>query len=160
VPSNLLRRNLLGLAVLLLGTTPAAAGEVTAFVGFPSPTETWGQSYGATLTSTWFQVVALEAEAARVRGDDVSDQMTSFTAAALLAPPIGAITPYAGLGVGVFRQTSGTPADNGTLRAYIIGAKLKLGLVVVRGDYRQLDLGESPLLPMDRRISLGAGLTF
>jgi opacity protein-like surface antigen len=156
------RRRPLALLLLLAlaGAGPASAGEVSAFVGFPTPTDTWGRSYGATLSSTWFQLVALEGEAARVRGEDPENGMTSFSASALLAPPIGFFTPYGGLGVGVFRQTAADDSDTGILRAFILGAKMKIGLVVVRAEYRHLDLGDAPMLPMDRRVSVGAGIAF
>jgi len=120
----------------------ARAGDITAFVTLPAPTENWSRGYGATLSSTWFQVVNLEAEAAR------------------LAPPIGVLTPYGGLGVGVFRQTLGSASDTGTLRAFILGAKVKLGLVVIKGEYRKINLSGGPFLEMTARISAGAGISF
>src|SRR5687767_13173948 len=98
------------------------AGDITAFVALPAPTDTWGRGYGATLSSTWFQAVSLEGEAARLPGDRTDAAMTSFTAAALLAPPIGVLTPYGGVGVGLFRQTLGPESDTGTLKAFILGA--------------------------------------
>jgi len=138
----------------------ARAGDITAFVALPAPTETWGRGYGATLSSTWFQAINLEGEAARLPGDRTDAAMTSFTAAALLAPPIGVLTPYGGVGVGVFRQTLGTVSDTGTLKAFILGAKVKLGLVVIKGEYRKITLSGTPLLDMTARISAGAGISF
>ena len=136
------------------------AGDITAFVALPAPTDTWGRGYGATLSSTWFQAINLEGEAARLPGDRTDAAMTSFTAAALLAPPIGVLTPYGGVGVGVFRQTLGTTSDTGTLKAFILGAKVKLGLVVIKGEYRKITLSGTPLLDMTARISAGAGISF
>ena len=138
----------------------ARAGDITAFVALPAPTDTWARGYGATLSSTWFQAVGLEGEAARIPGDRTDAAMTSFTAAALLAPPIGKLTPYGGVGVGVFRQTLGTGSDTGTLKAFILGAKIKLGLVVLKGEYRRITLSGTPLLNMTARISAGAGIAF
>ena len=138
----------------------ARAGDITAFVALPAPTDTWGRGYGATLSSTWFQAVGLEGEAARLSGDRTDAAMTSFTAAALLAPPIGKLTPYGGVGVGVFRQTVGTDSDTGTLKAFILGAKVQLGLVVLKGEYRRITLSGTPLLNMTARISAGAGIAF
>jgi len=138
----------------------ARAGDITAFVALPAPTDTWGRGYGATLSSTWFQAINLEGEAARLPGDRTDAAMTSFTAAALLAPPIGVLTPYGGVGVGVFRQTLGTASDTGTLKAFILGAKVKLGLVVIKGEYRKITLSGTPLLDMTARISAGAGISF
>ena len=139
---------------------PVTAGDVTAFVALPAPTDIWGRGYGATLSSTWFQAINLEGEAARLPGDSTEAAMTSFTGSALLAPPIGIVTPYGGLGIGLFRQTLGAASDTGTLRAFILGAKIKIGLVVVKGEYRRLTLSGTPLLPMTARISAGAGITF
>jgi hypothetical protein len=138
----------------------ARAGDITAFVALPAPTETWGRGYGATLSSTWFTALNLEAEAARLPGDRPDAAMTSFTAAALLAPPIGVLTPYGGFGFGVFRQTLGTASDTGTLRAFILGAKVKFGLVVLKGEYRHITLSGTPFLDMTARISAGAGISF
>jgi hypothetical protein len=148
--------------VATLAAAPQAvnAGDVTAFVALPAPTEIWGRGYGATLSSTWFQAISLEGEAARLPGDSTEAAMTSFTGAALLAPPIGIVTPYGGLGIGLFRQTLGATSDTGTLRAFILGAKVKIGLVVVKGEYRRLTLSGNPLLPMTARISAGAGISF
>lgn len=148
------------LAAVTLVPKPAAAGDITAFLALPAPTNTWGRGYGATLSSTWFQAVALEGEAARLPGDSTDAGMTSFTGSALLAPPIGILTPYGGVGIGLFRQTLGTESDVGTLKAFILGAKIKLGLVVIKGEYRRLTLSGTPLLPMTARISAGAGISF
>jgi hypothetical protein len=156
------RALLLAAALAALAAAPPAvdAGDVTAFVALPAPTDIWSRGYGATLSSTWFQAISLEGEAARLPGDRTEAAMTSFTGAALLAPPIGIVTPYGGLGIGLFRQTLGATSDTGTLRAFILGAKVKIGLVVVKGEYRRLKLSGTPLLPMTARISAGAGITF
>lgn len=150
----------LALAVLLAAAPSAGAGDVTAFITFPSPSDAWDRGYGAALTSTWFQVVALEAEAARIPLDSAEGTMTSFTGSVLLAPPLAALVPYGGVGIGIYRQSVADTGDTGTLRTFVLGAKLKLGLLVVRADYRSLRLSGDPLLPMDRRISIGAGITF
>jgi len=144
----------------LAAASPARAGDVTAFVTFPSPSDPWARGYGAALTSTWFGTAALEAEAARVPLDSAEGTMTSFTANALLAPPIGALVPYVGFGIGIYRQSVSNLGETSMLRTFVVGAKLRLGLLVVRGDYRKLSLRGNPLLPMDRRVSIGAGITF
>src|SRR5437867_6790437 len=103
--------------MLTLGLIGAAArvraGDATVFAAWPSPSDAWGRGYGAALSSTWFQVVSFEAEAARIPGETPDGNMTSFTGSALLAPPIGFLTPYGGLGIGLFRQTLGTLSDTG-----------------------------------------------
>jgi hypothetical protein len=138
----------------------ARAGDITAFVALPAPTETWGRGYGAAISSTWFTAISLEGEAARLPGDLTDTSMTSFTGSALLAPPLGVFTPYGGLGVGVFRETAGVLSDTGTLRAFILGLKVKLGLVVLKGEYRHLTLHGTPLREMTARVSAGAGISF
>jgi hypothetical protein len=146
--------------VFLAFSAPARAGDVTAFVAFASPTEAWGQGYGAALSSTWFSVVSFEGEAARIPGERPEDTMTSFTGSALLAPPIRFLIPYGGLGVGVFRQSVGSDTDTGVMRCLVLGIKLKAGLVVVKGEFRKIDLPAESLLAMDKRFSVGAGISF
>jgi hypothetical protein len=152
----------LGLALAALGGgSPVAAGDVTAFIAMPRPSTGWERGYGAALTSTWFRVVSFEGEAARIPGRSTDQGMTSFTASALLSPPVGPFTPYGGLGIGLFRQNVADDSDTGRLRAWILGLKVKLGgLIVLKGEYRRLDLGDGPLLPMVERYSAGAGIAF
>ena len=149
-----------GLVFLALAA-PASAGDVTAFVAIPSPADQWAHGYGAALSSTWFNVVTFEGEAARIPGETTDTAMSSFTASALLSPPVGALTPYGGVGVGLFRQNVGSESDIGRLKAWIVGAKVKLGgLIVLKAEYRRLDLSGTPLVDMDSRISAGAGIAF
>jgi hypothetical protein len=149
-----------GLGVLS-AAAPARGGDVIAFVALPSPSDRWQHGFGAALTSTWFNVVSFEGEAARIPGETTDAGMSSFTASALLSPPVGALTPYGGVGVGLFRQNVGSQSDIGRLKAWIFGAKVKLGgLVVLKAEYRRLDLSGTPLLDMDSRISAGAGIAF
>jgi hypothetical protein len=146
---------------LLTAAAPSHAGDVTAFVAIPSPSENWERGFGAALTSTWFNLVSFEGEAARIPGKTTDTSMSSFTASALLSPPVGALTPYGGVGVGLFRQNVGSDSDIGRLRAWIVGAKVKLGgLIVLKAEYRRLELSGTPLLDMDSRISAGAGIAF
>jgi hypothetical protein len=156
-------RALATLAATLAVTPPPAAraGDVTAFVALPTPAENWTRGYGAALTSTWFRVLTFEGEAARVAGETPEAGMTSFTASAFLSPPIGGVIPYGGVGVGLFRQTLGSESDLGRLRALVLGVKLRLkDLIVLKGEYRRLELSGDPLLAMDSRVSFGAGIAF
>ena len=146
--------------VFLAISGPAEAGDVTAFVAFATPTDTWGQGYGAALSSTRFTVLSFEGEAARIPGERPEDTMTSFTGSALLAPPVGFLIPYGGLGVGLFRQSVGSDHDTGVLRCLVLGVKVKAGLVVVKGEFRKISLSGEPLLAMDKRFSIGAGISF
>jgi opacity protein-like surface antigen len=150
----------LGLGVLSAAAS-ARAGDVTVFVALSSPTESWNHGFGAALSSTWFNAITFEGEAARIPGETTDAGMSSFTASALLSPPIGALTPYGGIGVGLFRQNVGSESDMGQLKAWIVGAKVKLGgLIVLKAEYRRLELSGTPLLEMDTRLSAGAGIAF
>jgi hypothetical protein len=145
----------------LLGAAGSAqAGDVTAFVTLPSPDDSWSRGFGAALTTTFFGVTALEFEAARVPVDTATGTMTSFTANALVQVPIGGLVPYFGVGFGVYRQSIAELDETSTVGTFVAGAKLKLGLLVVRGDYRRLNLHGDPLLPMDSRVTFGAGISF
>ncbi len=146
---------------LLAGVAPSAeAGDATLFVAQGYPHDTWRRGYGGTLSTSWFTVVNLEGEVARLPGTAPASSMTSFTASALLAPPIGFLTPYGGLGVGVFRQSLDTRRDTGTAKAFVLGLKVKVALVVLKGEYRRYDLSGEPLLKLDSRLSFGAGVAF
>jgi hypothetical protein len=132
-----------------------------AFAAVSAPAENWTRGYGASLSSTWFRVLNFEAEAARIPGETPEVTMTSFTGGAFLAPPIGALVPYGGVGVGLFRQTRLARSDTGTLKCVVLGAKLRLGpIFVVKGEYRTFQLSGEPLLAMERRLSIGAGISF
>jgi hypothetical protein len=149
------------LAVGLLGPAgTAGAGDAMVFAAWSSPADAWARGYGASLSSTWFQVVSFEAEAARIPGETPDGNMTSFTGSVLLAPPVAFLTPYGGLGIGLFRQTLGPLSDTGVVRASILGAKVKAGLLVVKVEYRRLSLSGTPLIPIDHRVSAGAGISF
>jgi hypothetical protein len=153
----------LGAAFLVLAPTlvpPAAALEAVVFLSDARPS-VWGTGIGGTVTSTWFKLLALEGEIARQPGEPVSSSMTSFQASALLAPSLGPLTPFGGFGVGVFRQSRGAARDNGTLKAFVLGVKLKVaGTLVIRGEYRAIALSGEPLLDMDQRFSAGIGVSF
>src|SRR4051812_704387 len=87
--------------------SPADAGDVTIFTSRSRPSENWDNGYGAALSSTWFRFATFEAEVARAAGKPADSGMTSFTGSALLTVPLAFVTPYGGLGVGLFRQTLG-----------------------------------------------------
>ena len=148
-------------ATLLSAAAPAArAGDVTLFVARTEPSELWANGWGAALASSWFQIVQLEGEAARIPGDSDAASMTTFTGSVFLAPPVGPITPYGGIGIGFFRQALQDRSDTGWMRTFAIGAKLKLGVLVVRGEWRKQTLSGEPLFPVDSRLSAGVGIAF
>jgi hypothetical protein len=138
---------------------PASALEAVVSLSQARP-DVWSTGVGGTLASTWFRVVSLEGEVFRQPGELADSSMTSFTGSALLAPPVGPLVPYGGFGVGVFRQSQGARRDNGTLKAFVLGVKFRLGLLVLRAEYRGVDLSGDPLLEMDKRLSAGIGVSF
>jgi len=139
----------------------AQAGDVVVFASWPSPTNKWGTGYGAAYSQTLVPLVGFEFEAAQQPGERADETMNTFSASAFLVPPIGPLTPYGGLGIGFFRQTVDTRSDTGTFHALILGVKLKLGgILVLRGDWRRISLSGEPLIPVEYRVSIGAGLSF
>ena len=149
------------LSCLLLAARPAAASEITAFVAIAKPDEVWAGGAGGAFSLSLFSIVHFEGELARLPSELEDASMYTLTGSVLVAPPIGRLVPYGGLGVGGFRQELGTRSDTGTLHALIAGLKLKLGpIFVIKGEYRRIDLSGEPLLDIEHRFSVGAGLSF
>jgi hypothetical protein len=148
------------LLALPLIPAPAEGGDVIVFVAFPSPERVWSHGYGAALSATMFGLLRLEGEAARIPAERPEDTLTSFTGSALLAPSLGFLTPYGGLGIGFYRQAVGGDSESGVLRCFVLGLKVKVGLVVLKAEYRDITLSDEALLPMDYRLSAGIGISF
>jgi hypothetical protein len=139
----------------------AQGGDIVAFLSDARPGALWEQGYGAALSFSFFRVATFESEAARMPAIGEGRDMTSFTGSALLSPPIGKLVPYAGLGVGLYRQTADETSNTGTLRVLVAGLKLSLGgLVVVKAEYRDFQMPDDALLFVDSRLSIGAGISF
>lgn len=152
---------LVAVAVCLIPSRSARAGDIVAFVSEGRPGEVWDRGYGAALSLSLFRVVTFEGEAARMPALGMDRAMASFTGSALLSPPIGKLTPYAGLGVGLYRQTAGPDSATSALRAWIAGVKLQVGgLIVLKAEYRDYRLSGDPLLFLDSRLSAGVGISF
>jgi hypothetical protein len=147
------------LLLVLVPARPAQALEAVVFLSNASPSELWGGGIGASLTSTWFKIVMFDAELARQNYEVGEGRLLSFSVAACLAPSFGRLTPYAGFGVGLHRQTFDTASDNDTHTSLVAGAKLRLGLLVIRAEYRTFELGGT-LPTMDHRLYAGAGISF
>lgn len=148
------------LLALVLRTDRLAGLEATVFLSQASPGETWKHGFGGALTSTWFHLLDLEGEASKQPLEFDQGSLVAFTGSALLAPSFGRLSPYGGLGVGFFRQTLGATSDTGTLHCLVLGLKLKLGLLVLKGDYRGYSLSGAPLALLDKRFTLGGGVSF
>jgi hypothetical protein len=159
---NARRSKAIVLALLLLLVAPASARaiEATVFVSSASPGDLWGGGYGASLTSTWFRVVTFDAELARQGYETADGRLLSFSVAAMLAPSFGRFTPYAGLGVGLFRESLGDLSDTGTLTSLIVGGKVRFGLLVLKAEYRTFNLSGTPLVDLSHRVYAGAGISF
>lgn len=161
-----LHRRLLALSALIalaLGAgTPAGAGDVTAFAAVHTPRDNWNVGFGAALGTSWFKVLTLEGEACRTPGQSLDQSMTMFTASAMISPPIvGGVTPYGGLGVGLFQQSIAGANDFGRHRALIAGVKVTIqGLIVLKAEVRELSLSGRPPIEANRRFSVGAGIAF
>ena len=153
---------LVALLTLLPGLASLArAGDIVVFASWPTPTNEWGTGFGAAYSQTLIPLVGFEFEIGQQSGALTDESMTTFSASALLVPPIGPLTPYGGLGFGFFRQKVDERSDTGTYHALILGAKLKLGsILVLRADWRRISLSGEPLIPVDYRVSVGAGLSF
>jgi hypothetical protein len=154
------RRGLVAALVCVCAAPSALAGDVTLFAARVSPAERWATAYGASLTSTWFHVINLEAEAARHPGKVSDEIMTTFTGSAFIAPTIGRFVPYGGPGIGFFRQSRGDRSETGWVKSFAVGAKLKLGVLLIRGEWRRVNLSGESLIEIDSRVSAGVGVTF
>jgi hypothetical protein len=139
----------------------ASGAEITAFATGASPGDVWGTGYGGMLTITLFSLVHGELEGCWQGSDVPETSVSSGAAKAYLGPTIGAFVPYAGLGVGVYRESLPGKSDQGTSAMVFAGAKLKFPFgLVVRGEYQWLTLPDEVLLPLDNRYLVAVGLSF
>ncbi len=150
---------LLALAVGAL-TRPAGAGDLTLGYTSASPGEVWAGGYSVALGIGFLSAASFEAEYGHQGAETMDSKVDTFTASALLILPTGRLQPYGGLGVGIFREAIASDSDTGTHRAFIIGAKLTLGLLVVKSDYRWIHVPDDALLPFDRRFQIAGGIHF
>src|SRR6185295_12425753 len=145
----LLRLLVCALALVGLEARPARALEAIVFASTGSPTDVWGGGLGASLSSSLFHVVMLDAELARQSYETADGKLLTFSVAACLAPTLGHFTPYAGFGVGLHRQTLGDASDNGTLSSLVAGGKFRIGLLLIRAEYRTFTFSGNPFVPLD-----------
>lgn len=157
---TILRSIPLLVALALAGAPAAHAGDLTVFAAQASPTDLWQPGFGATLSTSILDVAALEAEAARTSAEADGD-MTSFSVSAMLAPALGPLVPFAGVGVGLYRQNLGDAHTTDVVRSFAAGLKVNIGRVfVIRGEYRHFTLSGPVRIQMDNRLSVGAGIQF
>jgi hypothetical protein len=148
--------------VLVVGATGRlSAGEITVFVSADTPRTDWNHGQGAVLTMGLFKVLLLEVEGARSLSDAGSTHMTYFTFSAALKLPKTRITPFGGMGVGVYYQSETAGWRLNTLDSVFVGAKTRIeDLIVLRVEYRRFVLRGDPFLPFRDRFSVGAGVAF
>ena len=148
-------------ALALASASGARAGDLTVFAAQGSPEALWQPGFGATLGAGLLGLGAIEAEAARFAAEVEGGDMTSFSVSAMVAPAIGPLVPFAGVGVGVYRQSLGAANTTDVVRSFAAGLKVNIGRVfVVRGEYRRLTLSGAVRIEMDQRLSVGAGIQF
>jgi len=145
---------------LFLSAQQAKALDAIVFASTGSPSDVWGGGLGASLSSTLLHLVMLDAELSRQSYEVAEGKLLSFSVAACLAPSFGRFTPYAGFGVGLQRQTLGDSGDSGTLSSLLAGGKVRLGLLVVRAEYRTFSFSGGSFVPLDHRVYAGAGISF
>jgi len=148
-------------SLFLLAAPRSSASEITAFLAIAKPDEVWAGGVGGAFSISFVSILHFEGELARQPGEVESASMYTLTGSVLVAPPTGRLVPYAGLGIGGFRQELGAVSDTGTLHALVAGLKFKVGpIFLLKGEYRRIDLSGDPLLEVEHRMSVGAGLTF
>jgi opacity protein-like surface antigen len=148
-------------ALATLPALPASGAELTAFAMGGKPGEVWGTGYGGMLTITLFTFANGELEGAWQGSVLPETSIVSGSAKAYLGIPLGPVVPYAGVGVGVYRESLPTRSDQGTSGMVFAGAKLKFPFgLVVRGEYQWLDMPDEVLQPLDNRYLIAAGLSF
>lgn len=140
----------------------AYAAEVTGFLSLATPGDKWAGGGGGAFAIGFFHVVSFEAEGAYMPGERAGEKMRSLTGSAFLAPSLGKLVPYVGLGVGVARQENASrKTDDSVIRSFALGAKYHIApLVLIKAEYRKLSLPDDTLIPFDNRYSLGAGISF
>ena len=153
-----------GLACLLLlaSAPPARAIEATLFLTYSYPRDNWGYGWGADLSFSILRIVVLGVEGSRQTSPFFGSTMTSFTGHALLALPVRKVTLYGGVGAGLVYEGAGRSVDRdfGALNALILGGKVRVQVLLFKVEYRRLGLTGNPPLPLDDRLSFGAGISF
>jgi hypothetical protein len=149
-------------AVMLVTAAPEVrAGEITLFASADRPTTVWNYGQGGALSLGLLKLISLEVEGARSLSEDGDTRMTYFTFGAGLRLPITSVTPFAGMGVGIYYQSQPSHWQLHTFDSYFAGAKTRIkDLVVLRAEYRYYVLRADPFRPFESRFSVGAGIAF
>jgi hypothetical protein len=157
----------LGIFVLLTAfvvpfSAAAHAAEVTGFLSLATPGDKWAGGGGGAFAIGLFHVTSFEAEGAYMPGEKAGEKMRSLTGSAFLAPSLGKLVPFVGLGVGVARQENASrTSDDSVIHTFALGAKFHIApLILIKAEYRKISLPDDALIPLDKRYSLGAGISF
>jgi hypothetical protein len=153
-------RALFALLPLLLSSAPARAGELGAFLTLPTPTMNWNTGFG--FHAAIFSLPFLQAggEFARMKGEDALVTIETYTAQVELNPPSVKISPFAGLGVGAYRQKYGAQSDWGRVNSVFGGVRVPIGAARLRAEFRKIGLSGTPRVNVDKRFSLGISFRF
>ncbi len=144
--------------VLLAG--PSAAGEIGAFLTWPTPTKDWGTGFGFHGAVISLPFLQAGGEFARIRGENPLVSIETYSAQVELNPPSLKVAPFVGLGLGVYRQKNGTQSDWGSVIAVFGGVRVPIGKAKLRAEFRKISLSGTPLVNVDKRFSLGISFRF
>jgi hypothetical protein len=143
----------------LAAARPASPAEISGYVCNGGPSETWAHGYGGMLTISLFSIVHGELEGGWQGSDLPNTSIVTGHAKAYLGPTIGSFIPYAGLGAGVYHESTAGSSDSGTLGSVFAGVKVKFPLgIVLRGEYQWLNLPQPAPLKLDNRYFVALGL--
>ena len=149
-------------AVLLLSllAAPSRASEIGAFLTLPTPTKDWKTGFGFHAALISLPFLQAGGEFARMSGEDPLVSIGTYTAQVEVNPPSLKISPFAGLGVGAYRQKFGSDSDWGTLIAIFGGVRVPIGVARLRAEFRKTSLSGTPRVNVDKRFSLGVSFKF
>ncbi len=147
------------LALTLLAGA-ADAGEVGAFLTWPTPTENWGTGFGFHAAIISLPFLQAGGEFARIKGEGSLYSIETYTAQVELNPPSLKVSPFIGVGIGAYRQKVGEVSDWGSVNALFGGLRVPIGAARLRAEFRKIGLSGAPRANVDKRFSLGISFRF
>lgn len=145
---------------LFFVATPSGAGEIGAFLTLPTPTKDWKTGFGFHAALISLPFLQAGGEFARMKGEDPLVSIETYTAQVELNPPSLKVSPFIGLGVGAYRQKSGSQSDWGSVNAVFGGVRVPIGAARLRAEFRKVGLSGTPRVNVDKRFSLGVSFRF
>ena len=145
---------------LLFSSAPSRAGEVGAFLTWPTPTMNWGTGFGFHVAVISLPFLQAGGEFARMKGENPLVSVDTYTAQVELNPPSLKISPFVGLGVGVYRGANGDQSDWSSVNALFGGVRVPIGVARLRAEFRKIGLAGTPRVNIDKRFSLGVSFRF